>query len=79
MTTTSISQLKMNPSAVIAQARDYPVAVHNRNKVQAYVIGKSLYDTMLDLIEDKLDRAVINRTDFTKGKDFEVVAKELGI
>ena len=79
MTTTSISQLKINPSAVIAQASEYPVAVENRNEVQAYVIGKNLYEKMLYLLEDKLDRAVINQTDFTKGKDFEAVAKELGI
>lgn len=79
MTTASISKLKINPSAVIAQARDYPVAVHSRNKVQAYVIGKSLYDTMLDLIEDKLDRVALQKADFAKGKDFEAVAKELGV
>ncbi len=79
MTTTSISQLKMNPSSVIAQATDYPVAVHNRNEVQAYLIGKNLYEKMLAFIEDYLDTTAVKKTDFSKGKDFEAVAKDLGI
>lgn len=31
------------------------------------------------MIEDYFDRRVIQKTDFKKGKDFEKVAKELGI
>ena len=79
MVTTSISQLKINPAGVISQAIDYPVAVAKRNQIQAYLIGKSLYEKMLDLIEDKLDRKVIANTDFTQGKNFEMVAKSLGV
>ncbi|MDO8571784.1 MAG: prevent-host-death protein [bacterium] len=79
MTSASISQLKANPASIIRQAFDYPVALENRNKVEAYVIGKNLYEKMLAHIEDKLDRQAINDTDFTKGKDLETVAKDLGI
>jgi len=79
MITASISQLKINPSSLIAQAVDYPVAVEKRNKIQAYLIGKSLYERMLDLLEDHLDRLVIKSTNFRKGKDFEKIAKDLGI
>lgn len=79
MTTTSISQLKINPSSIIAQASEYPVAVENRNKVQGYVIGKALYEKMVELLEDQVDRIAIKQTHFKKGKRFEKVAQELGI
>ena len=79
MTTTSISQLKINPTAVIRQATDYPVAVENRNTVQAYLIGKNLFEKMVSFIEDYLDTQAVKKTDFKKGKNFEKVARELGI
>lgn len=79
MYTASISQLKANPTSVIGQALDYPVAVENRNKVQAYVIGKDLYEKILRSLEDKQDRVAIKNTNFSQGKDFEIVAKSLGI
>ena len=79
MNTASISQLKINPSAIISLAADYPVAVHSRNKVQAYVIGKTLYEKMIEMLEDKLDRKAVEEADFSKGKDFETIAKSLGL
>ena len=79
MNTTTISQLKMNPSAVIAQAADYPVAVENRNTVTAYVLGKRLFEHLTSYLEDKLDAAAVAKADFSKGKDFESVARKLGI
>ena len=75
----SISQLKTNPSAAISQAEDYPVAVENRNMIKAYLIGKNLYEKMVTFIEDYLDTAVVKKADFTKSRDFEKVAEELGI
>lgn len=79
MNTASISQLKINPSLVISQAVDYPVAVENRNKIQAYVVGKNLYEKMVSFIEDISDSMAVKKADRTKGKDFEKLAKELGI
>lgn len=79
MTTTSISQLKINPSSIIAQASEYPIAVENRNTVQGYVIGKALYEKMVELLENQVDRIAIKQTNFKKGKSFEKVAQELGI
>lgn len=64
---------------MIAQAADYPVAVENRNKVQAYLIGKNLYERLMVLLEDAVDVKAVKNTDFAKGKDFERVAKDLGI
>ncbi len=79
MTTATISQLKMNPSAVIAQAADYPVAVESRNTVTGYVVGKRLFERLTAYLEDKLDAAAVAKADFSKGKDFEAVARDLGI
>jgi PHD/YefM family antitoxin component YafN of YafNO toxin-antitoxin module len=79
MDTVSISELKIRPSKTIEMATDYPVAVENRNQVKAYLVGKELYEKIIGYIEDYLDRAVVNKTDFSKGEDFEKVAKELGI
>lgn len=79
MTTISISQLKTNPSSAIAKAADYPVAVENRNTVTAYLIGKNLYEKIVSFIEDYLDARAVRQADVTKGKDFETIAKQLGI
>lgn len=75
----SISQLKINPSQAILQAADYPVVIENRNQVQAYLVGKNLYEKIISYIEDFIDKDAVGRTDFSKGKNFETVAKELGI
>ena len=79
MNSISISQLKINPSFAISQAVDYPVAVEKRNEIKAYLIGKELYEKLLSYLENQFDQFVIGRTNFSKGKNFEKVAKQLGI
>lgn len=79
MTTVSISQLKVNPMAVFNNAIDFPIQIQNRNKTAGYFVGKDLFEKMIVYLEDIEDRKVIDKTDFTKGTDFEEFAKELGI
>jgi antitoxin StbD len=79
MDTVAISQLKINPSAVIAKAADYPVAVENRNEVTAYLVGKQLFERFIAYLEDREDRAAVASADFSKAKDFDRVARDLGI
>ena len=83
MNNVSISQLKMNPSAVFAAAQDYPVAVDNRNKTTGYVVGKKLFEKMVEFMEDMEDRKVIDEVikngELGTGRDFEEFANELGI
>lgn len=79
MNSISISQLKINPSKAISEALDSPIAVENRNKVQAYLLGKDLYEKIVSYIENLTDNKAVEETDFKKGKDFESVAKRLGI
>ncbi len=79
MDVVSISQLKAHPSGAISKALDYPVAVEKRNEVIAYLLGKELYEKIVSLIEDHIDKIAVKETDFSKGKEFETVAEELGI
>lgn len=83
MNSISISQLKMNPSAVFAAAQDYPVAVDNRNKTTGYVVGKKLFEKMVEFMEDVEDRKMVDEMikngELGKGRDFEEFAKELGL
>lgn len=79
MTSISISQLKMNPAAAISSAQDYPVAVQNRNQTQGYLIGKGLFEKMMEYLENVEDGRIIDKTDFSKGRDFEEIAEELNI
>jgi PHD/YefM family antitoxin component YafN of YafNO toxin-antitoxin module len=78
-TTVSISTLKVNPSKIISLAADYPVAIENRNKVTAYIIGKDLYEKLVSYLEDLIDKKAVDETDFDKGEDFEKVAKKLNL
>lgn len=79
MNNISISQLKVNPSKFIDLAGDYPVAVEKRNKIQAYLVGKNLFEKIIDYLENYIDQKAIEQTDFKKGRDFEKVAAQLRI
>lgn len=79
MDAVSISQLKTHPSKAISQSVDYPVAVEKRSKVKAYLVGKDLFEKIISYLEDYSDRKAVEKTDFSKGRDFEAVAKDLNI
>ena len=79
MDTVSISQLKINPSKIIKLAADFPIAVENRNEVEGYVIGKGLFEKMVEYLENVIDVQAIKKADFSKKRNFEDLAKELGI
>lgn len=50
--TTSISELKKNPMAVVDEADGFPVAVLNRNQPAFYCIPAEAYEALLDKLED---------------------------
>ena len=79
MNTISISDLKVNPSKAIDFASDYPIAIENRNKVKAYLLGKDLYEKLVSYVEQMTDKQAIEETNFNKGRDFEAVAKKLNL
>jgi len=79
MNSISISDLKTNPASAINEASDIPVAIKKRNKTRAYLVGKELFENIVAYIEDYTDRSVIQKTNFSKGRDFERIAEELGV
>ena len=79
MNSISISDLKSNPSKAIDFASDFPVAIENRNKVKAYLLGKDLYEKIVDFIENMIDKKAVEETDFNKSKDFKAVTKKLNL
>lgn len=81
MTSISVSQLKTNPAAAIDQAIDYPLAVLSRSKVKAYLVGKDLFEKIVEFLENRADRKAVEYAlaHREKARDFEDVAKELGL
>jgi len=79
MTGVSITDLKINPSRVLASAEDYPVAVLRRNKTTGYIVSKAMFEKLVEFVEDHIDRKAIEEADYSKSRDFEEIARELGI
>lgn len=50
--TVSVSELKKNPTAVMAGAHGQPVAVLNHNRVMGYMVPAELYEAMMEQLED---------------------------
>ncbi len=50
--TTSISELKKNPMAVVDQGDGFPVAVLNRNQPAFYCVPAEAYEKLMDKLED---------------------------
>jgi antitoxin StbD len=48
----SVSDLKKNPSAAIAAAEGFPVAVLNRNTPSAYLVPAKAWEELMDRLED---------------------------
>ena len=48
----SISDLKKNPSAVIAAAQGFPVAVLNHNTPTAYLVPAKAWEALMDQVDD---------------------------
>ena len=58
----SISELKKNPSAVIAAAEGAPIAILNRNRPAAYLVPAEAWEAIIDYIDDvELTRIVRER------------------
>ena len=48
----SISELKKNPSAAIAAAGGFPVAILNRNTPSAYLVPAAAWEALMDRLDD---------------------------
>lgn len=60
--TTSISELKKNPMAVVEGADGFPIAVLNRNQPAFYCVPAAAYEALMDKLEDvELAAIVVER------------------
>ena len=50
--TASITELKKSPTQLLNQAGDQAVAILNHNVASAYLVPSSLYEKMIDIIDD---------------------------
>lgn len=48
----SVSELKKNPSGIMAGAGGMPVAVLNHNRVMGYMVPAELYEQMMERLDD---------------------------
>lgn len=73
----TVSELKKNPTALLKEAEDSPVAILNHNRVTAYLVPVEVYETMISIIEDyELGQLVKERED-QKALAFAVNIDEL--
>jgi PHD/YefM family antitoxin component YafN of YafNO toxin-antitoxin module len=79
MNVVTVSELKANPAKAINKAANVPLAIQKRNKIKAYLVGKELFEKIVALIEESQDIDQVEAADYSKGRDFEDVAEELGI
>jgi antitoxin StbD len=48
----SVSDLKKNPTSVLADAGGEPIAVLNHNRVMAYMVPAERYEAMMERLDD---------------------------
>ena len=48
----SISELKKNPSRILAEAAGAPVALLDQDRVMAYLVPAELYEQILECLDD---------------------------
>jgi antitoxin StbD len=74
-TTVSMTDLRRNPSGILDDAGDLPIAVLNHNKPTAYLLSAKAYETLLDRLEDaELTKVVKERQ---RGKTVKVKIEDL--
>ncbi len=74
-TTVSMTDLRRNPSGILEDAGDAPVAVLNHNKPAAYLLSAKAYEALLDRLDDaELSKIVKQRQG---GKRIKVTLDEL--
>ena len=62
----SVSDLKKNPSQVMAMANGESVAVLNHNRVMAYMVPAARYEAMMEHLDDlELAETIKQRADET--------------
>lgn len=73
--TVSMTDLRRNPSAILQDAGDSPIAVLSHNKPAAYLLSARAYEALLERLEDaELTQIVKQRRG---GKQVKVALEDL--
>ena len=51
--TASISELKRNPTALLAESDGAAIAILNHNKPAAYLVPAATYEWLMDMLDDQ--------------------------
>jgi antitoxin StbD len=74
-TTVSMTDLRRNPSGILEDAGDSPIAVLNHNKPAAYLLSAKAYEALLERLDDaELTKIVKQRQG---GKRVKVTLEDL--
>lgn len=73
----SISELKKNPSALLAEANGAPVAILNHNVPAAYLIPAETYEWMMDAFDDYVLAKLVEERIGEKSEAIEVSIDDL--
>lgn len=70
----SVSDLKKSPSAVMDEANGEAVAVLNHNRIMAYMVPASVYEAMLEKLDDIRLAEIIRKRADEKGISVDIDA-----
>ena len=73
----SITDLKKNPSAVIADAAGQPVVILNHNRPMAYLIPAEAYEALLERLDDLELTDLVRERESEKPQAISVTLDEL--
>ena len=76
--TASITELKKSPTQLLKDAGNEAVAILNHNVVSAYLVPSSMYEKMMDIIDDHyLAQEVEERLKYDEDELIEVSLDDL--
>ena len=76
--TASITELKKSPTQLLKDAGDEAVAILNHNIASAYLVPSSLYEKMMDVMDDYYLSQVVNeRLNYSEDELIEVSLNDL--
>lgn len=70
----SVSDLRKSPSAVMDEANGEAVAVLNHNRIMAYMVPASVYEDMLEKLDDIRLTEIIRKRADEKGISVDIDA-----
>ncbi len=73
----SISELKKNPSALIAEADGSPIVILNHNTPAAYLLPAKTYEWLMDIVDDYELAKIVGERKNEKATAIEVSINDL--